>query len=301
MSTKVSKAVLKKGGARRPNKNKGKIQEKRNINRFKLSIINDWNPQPFKNIIRIFLVKNDQIKYQIELTEKSGIGFIDIIKTFYLTDVNISDNLSQPEYPKMVEMEEMPSRKPNKMGLKKFKHQFKPFFQTIQDDVSLELQTGIGLFILEKAQLINVPDGFLVMGNLQIKPFQKEEKESSKTKELVAALQNLDDDEAPELIPESNPQEAVTEEQPAKEQPTKIEDSEITNQVVPESEPKTEEEDQQKDLEDPSPENEKEIDGVKLHDINLVIEQTKCTQEQAIKALKNNKDDIVLAIMELTM
>ena len=35
MSTKVSKAVLKKGGARRPNKNKGKIQEKRNINRFK--------------------------------------------------------------------------------------------------------------------------------------------------------------------------------------------------------------------------------------------------------------------------
>ena len=130
---------------------------------------------------------------------------------------------------------------------------------------------------------------------------KKEEKESSKTKELVAALQNLDDDEAPELIPESNPQEAVTEEQPAKEQPTKIEDSEITNQVVPESEPKTEEEDQQKDLEDPSPENEKEIDGVKLHDINLVIEQTKCTQEQAIKALKNNKDDIVLAIMELTM
>lgn len=40
--------------------------------------------------------------------------------------------------------------------------------------------------------------------------------------------------------------------------------------------------------------------GVDAKDIELVISQASCTRAQAIKALKNNDNDIVNAIMELT-
>ncbi len=40
--------------------------------------------------------------------------------------------------------------------------------------------------------------------------------------------------------------------------------------------------------------------GVDAKDIELVISQASCTRSQAIKALKNNDNDIVNAIMELT-
>ena len=41
--------------------------------------------------------------------------------------------------------------------------------------------------------------------------------------------------------------------------------------------------------------------GVDLKDIELVIGQSGCTRSQAVKALKSNDNDIVNAIMELTM
>jgi len=46
-----------------------------------------------------------------------------------------------------------------------------------------------------------------------------------------------------------------------------------------------------------------EIDtsGIEDKDIDLVIQQASCSRPKAIKALKNNKGDIVNAIMELTM
>jgi nascent polypeptide-associated complex subunit alpha len=41
--------------------------------------------------------------------------------------------------------------------------------------------------------------------------------------------------------------------------------------------------------------------GLDPKDIDLVISQAQCTRPQAVKALKNNENDIVNAIMELTM
>jgi nascent polypeptide-associated complex subunit alpha len=41
--------------------------------------------------------------------------------------------------------------------------------------------------------------------------------------------------------------------------------------------------------------------GVDEKDIALVLGQANCTRAQAVKALKNNDNDIVNAIMELTM
>jgi nascent polypeptide-associated complex subunit alpha len=41
--------------------------------------------------------------------------------------------------------------------------------------------------------------------------------------------------------------------------------------------------------------------GVDAKDIELVISQANCSRAQAVKALKNNDNDIVNAIMELTM
>jgi len=41
--------------------------------------------------------------------------------------------------------------------------------------------------------------------------------------------------------------------------------------------------------------------GIEDKDIDLVIQQATCSRQKAIKALKNNKGDIVNAIMELTM
>jgi nascent polypeptide-associated complex subunit alpha len=49
--------------------------------------------------------------------------------------------------------------------------------------------------------------------------------------------------------------------------------------------------------------NEEPVDetGVDPKDIDLVISQAGCTRSAAVKALKNNDNDIVNAIMELTM
>lgn len=41
--------------------------------------------------------------------------------------------------------------------------------------------------------------------------------------------------------------------------------------------------------------------GVDAKDIELVVSQANCSRAQAVKALKNNDNDIVNAIMELTM
>ena len=41
--------------------------------------------------------------------------------------------------------------------------------------------------------------------------------------------------------------------------------------------------------------------GVDPKDIELVVSQAGCSRGQAVKALKNNDNDIVNAIMELTM
>lgn len=41
--------------------------------------------------------------------------------------------------------------------------------------------------------------------------------------------------------------------------------------------------------------------GVDEKDIDLVMQQANCTKGKAVKALKNNDNDIVNAIMELTM
>ncbi len=41
--------------------------------------------------------------------------------------------------------------------------------------------------------------------------------------------------------------------------------------------------------------------GVDAKDIDLVVSQASCTRAQAVNALKNNDNDIVNAIMELTM
>jgi nascent polypeptide-associated complex subunit alpha len=41
--------------------------------------------------------------------------------------------------------------------------------------------------------------------------------------------------------------------------------------------------------------------GVDAKDIALVIDQAHCTRAQAVKALKNNNNDLVNAIMELTV
>jgi nascent polypeptide-associated complex subunit alpha len=50
-------------------------------------------------------------------------------------------------------------------------------------------------------------------------------------------------------------------------------------------------------------ESEEEVDDadVEEKDIDLVMTQANVTRAKAIKALKNNKNDIVNAIMELTM
>ncbi len=42
-------------------------------------------------------------------------------------------------------------------------------------------------------------------------------------------------------------------------------------------------------------------DGVDLKDVDLVMDQAHCTKAQAITALKNNNNDLVNAIMELTI
>ena len=41
--------------------------------------------------------------------------------------------------------------------------------------------------------------------------------------------------------------------------------------------------------------------GLKEDDIELVMAQANCSRPKAIKALKNNEEDVVNAIMELTM
>lgn len=50
-------------------------------------------------------------------------------------------------------------------------------------------------------------------------------------------------------------------------------------------------------------ESEEEVDDadVEEKDIDLVMTQANVTRAKAVKALKNNKNDIVNAIMELTM
>lgn len=50
-------------------------------------------------------------------------------------------------------------------------------------------------------------------------------------------------------------------------------------------------------------ESEEEVDDadVEEKDIDLVVSQANVSRAKAIKALKNNKNDIVNAIMELTM
>ena len=52
-----------------------------------------------------------------------------------------------------------------------------------------------------------------------------------------------------------------------------------------------------------APEEEGPVDesGVDSKDIELVVSQTGCTRAKAVAALKNNENDIVNAIMELTM
>lgn len=50
-----------------------------------------------------------------------------------------------------------------------------------------------------------------------------------------------------------------------------------------------------------APEGEVDESGVDPKDIDLVMGQAGCTRAQAITALKNNSNDIVNAIMELTM
>lgn len=58
-------------------------------------------------------------------------------------------------------------------------------------------------------------------------------------------------------------------------------------------------------VEEPEEEEEEDDDvdttGIEDKDIDLVIQQASCSRPKAIKALKNNKGDIVNAIMELTM
>ncbi|XP_013777262.1 nascent polypeptide-associated complex subunit alpha-like [Limulus polyphemus] len=56
-------------------------------------------------------------------------------------------------------------------------------------------------------------------------------------------------------------------------------------------------------IEEESEEEEEEVDeaGVESKDIELVMSQANVTRTKAVKALKNNNNDIVNAIMELTM
>lgn len=42
-------------------------------------------------------------------------------------------------------------------------------------------------------------------------------------------------------------------------------------------------------------------EGVDMKDVDLVMDQAHCTKAQAIAALKNNNNDLVNAIMELTI
>jgi nascent polypeptide-associated complex subunit alpha len=44
-----------------------------------------------------------------------------------------------------------------------------------------------------------------------------------------------------------------------------------------------------------------DMTGVEAKDVDLVVSQAGCTKAEAVKALKNNENDIVNAIMELTM
>jgi nascent polypeptide-associated complex subunit alpha len=50
-------------------------------------------------------------------------------------------------------------------------------------------------------------------------------------------------------------------------------------------------------------EEEEDVDetGVDSKDIQLVMDQAKCSKSQAVRALKNNNNDLVNAIMELTI
>lgn len=50
-------------------------------------------------------------------------------------------------------------------------------------------------------------------------------------------------------------------------------------------------------------EDDEEVDatGVEEKDIDIVVSQSNCSRKRAIKALKNNNNDIINAIMELTM
>ena len=54
-------------------------------------------------------------------------------------------------------------------------------------------------------------------------------------------------------------------------------------------------------LEDDGDDEEVEADGVEEKDIELVMSQANVSRGKAVKALKNNTNDIVNAIMELTM
>ena len=56
-------------------------------------------------------------------------------------------------------------------------------------------------------------------------------------------------------------------------------------------------------IEEEEEEGDDEVDaeGVDEKDIELVIQQANCSRSKAVKALKNNDNDIVNSIMELTM
>lgn len=53
--------------------------------------------------------------------------------------------------------------------------------------------------------------------------------------------------------------------------------------------------------EDEEDEGEVEAEGVEEKDVDLVMSQANVSRGKAVKALKNNANDIVNAIMELTM
>ena len=54
-------------------------------------------------------------------------------------------------------------------------------------------------------------------------------------------------------------------------------------------------------MEDEEDDEEVDTSGVEEKDIELVMSQANVTRGKAVKALKNNANDIVNAIMELTM
>jgi nascent polypeptide-associated complex subunit alpha len=50
-----------------------------------------------------------------------------------------------------------------------------------------------------------------------------------------------------------------------------------------------------------APEEVVDMTGVNARDVDLVVAQTGCLRSRAAKALRTNDNDIILAIMEITM